>query len=110
MCVIGYPYNHPPPEALTLELTIQFIEFTYCNDRFATRTLTRKTTKYQAHINNITSRGWNVAPLTVLAVGAIDTTHTPSMKNLETKVKIPITKSRDIQTNKHNHCTFYINP
>jgi hypothetical protein len=33
-CIIGYPYNHPPLEAPTPKLTIQFNEFTYYNDKF----------------------------------------------------------------------------
>ena len=38
LCILGHPYNHPPPEAPTPKITIQFIEFTYCNDRFSTET------------------------------------------------------------------------
>ena len=36
LCIIGHPYNHPPPEAPTPEITIQFIEFTFCNNMFTT--------------------------------------------------------------------------
>ena len=88
----GHPYNHPLPKALTPELTIQFIEFTYCNDRFVAKTLNKKTTKYQPLINNITTRGWNVAPLMVLVARARATTHIPSMKSLETKLKFLVMK------------------
>ena len=95
LCVIGHPYNHPPPEAPTTWITIQFIEFTYCNDRFAAETLDRKITRYQPFINNIITRGWNVAPLMVLVAGARATTHIPSMKNLETKFKLPLIKIKN---------------
>ena len=61
LCVIGHPYNSPPPEAPTPEITIQYIEFTYCNDRFSTEILERKNTKYQPLINNLITRGWKVA-------------------------------------------------
>ena len=74
---------------------MEFIEITNCDDRFATNTLAKKTTKHQPLINNITSRGWNVAPLMVLAAGAKVTTHIPSMKNLETKLKIINTKIKN---------------
>ena len=57
LCIIGHPYNHPPLEAPTPELTIHFIEFTYCNDRFAMATLDRKIIKYQPLINNTITRG-----------------------------------------------------
>ena len=36
LCIIGHPYNSPPPKTPTPNTTIQFIEFTYCNDRFST--------------------------------------------------------------------------
>ena len=89
ICLLGHPYNSPPPDAPTPTITIQFIEFTYCNDRFSVETRERKLTKYQPLIDNIIARGWNVAPLIVLASGARATTHIPSMKELETKLKLP---------------------
>ena len=67
---------------------IEFIEFTYCNDRFLPKTITRKTEKYQPLIDNITYRGWNVVPLVVIIVGTRATTHIPSMKVLQVKLKI----------------------
>jgi hypothetical protein len=47
---------------------------------FTVETKERKTTKYQPLINNIIARGWNTAPLMVLAAGARATTHIPLMK------------------------------
>jgi hypothetical protein len=92
LCIIGHPYNYPPPEAPTPKITIQFIEFTYCNDIFTAETQERKTTKYQPLINNIRIRGWNVAPLMVIAASARATTHIPLMKALETQFKLPTMK------------------
>jgi hypothetical protein len=85
--MLGHPYKSPSQGAPTPEITVQFIEFTYCNDRFSTKTLERKITKYQPLINNIKERGWNVAPLIVLASCARATTHIPLMAKLETKLK-----------------------
>ena len=34
LCIIGRLYNHPPLETLAPEFTIQFIQFTYYNDKF----------------------------------------------------------------------------
>ena len=56
LCVIGHPHDHRPPEFLALKLTIQFIEFIYCNDRFAAEILemniNRKiSTAQQQHYN-----------------------------------------------------------
>ena len=89
ICVKGLPYQANPPTTPENNLKIQFIEFTYCNDRFSPKTITRKTKKYQALIDNITNREWNVKPLIVIIAGAIATTHIPSMKILEEKFKIP---------------------
>ena len=36
ICIIGHPYIHPSPQILAPNLTIQFIDFTYCNNKFAT--------------------------------------------------------------------------
>ena len=95
LCVIGHPYNSPPPVVPTPDLTIQYIEFTYCNDRFPAETLDRKIAKYQPLINNLTDKGWIVAPLIVLVSGARATTHIPSMKALETQLKLPTTSIKN---------------
>jgi hypothetical protein len=62
---------------------------------FSAETRERKITKYQPLINNIIARGWNVAPLIVLAAGARATTHIPSMKELEPKLKLPTSQIRN---------------
>ena len=95
LCVIGHPYNSPPPVAPTPDIIIQYIEFTYCNDRFPAETIERKLTKYQPLLANITDNGWIVAPLIVLASGARATTHIPSMKALETQLKLPTTQIKN---------------
>jgi hypothetical protein len=94
LCVLGHPYNSPPPAGPTPTTTIQFIEFTYCNDRFSADTIARKITKYQPLINDISARGWKIAPLLVLASGARATTHIPSMNELVTKLKLPPSQIR----------------
>ena len=65
---------------------LQFIEFTYTNDRFSQDTINNKIQKYQLLINDITQQGWKVDPLTA---GARGTMHIPSMKQLEQTCKIP---------------------
>ena len=57
ICVKGLPYQENSPTTLENNLKIQFIEFTYCNDRFSSETITRKTEKYQPLIDNITNIG-----------------------------------------------------
>ena len=88
-CIKGLPYQANSSTTTENDLKIQFIEFAYCNDRFSPETITCKTEKYQPLIDNITNRGWNVESLIVITAGAKATTHTPSIKNLEEKLKIP---------------------
>ena len=99
--VIGHPYNHPPRGNPTPEFIMQFIKFTYCNDRFATEALESKTTKYQPLINNIIINEWSVTLVIFLAARARATSHIPSMKSLETEPKPLVTKIKSIfqQTN-----------
>ena len=49
-----------------------------------------KTTKYQPLIDSIASSGWKVDLLIVITAGARATAHIPSMKLLETNLKIPM--------------------
>ena len=47
LCVKGLPYQNDPPLNRVNNLTIQFIEFTYCNDRSPQEAINNKTQKYQ---------------------------------------------------------------
>ena len=92
LCVKGHPYNNNiPPANPSDNITIQFLEFTYCNDRFPQETINNKIQKYQPLINKIAELGWKVDPLIVITAGARGTTHSPSIKLLETNFKIPET-------------------
>ena len=48
ICVKGLPYQTNSPNIPENNFKIQFIEFTYCNDKFLLKTITRKTEKYQS--------------------------------------------------------------
>jgi len=89
LCVKGLPYHSNPPTNLDNNFTIQFIEFTYSNNRFLQETIDNKIQKYQPLINSIMAQGWIVDPLIVNTIGARGTTHTPSIKLLETKLRLP---------------------
>jgi hypothetical protein len=88
LCIKGLPHQSTPPSHTTDNLTVQFIEFTYTNDRFTQDTINNKTQKYQPLISDITQKGWKVDPLIVIVAGARGTTHAPSMKQLEQTFKI----------------------
>lgn len=46
LCVKGLPHESDPPSNPSHNLTIQFIEFTYCNDTFPQETIENKIHKY----------------------------------------------------------------
>ena len=48
LCVQGLEHNSHPPDTPTQNITIQFIEFTYCKDRFSSETIDRKRDKYKS--------------------------------------------------------------
>ena len=88
LCIKGHPYQSNPPTIPNNNLKIQFIEFTYCNDRFSLESINRKIEKYQPLIEDIKNKGWMVEPLIVIRARARASTHIPSMKILEFS-KIP---------------------
>ena len=66
----GLPYEAKPPSSLENNLRIQFIEFTNWNDRLTTETISRtRRAEYEALIENITNRGWNVERVIVISAG-----------------------------------------
>jgi hypothetical protein len=99
LCVRGLPFNSRPPRLPNPNLTIQFIEFTFCNDRFFPDSIALKTRKYEPLINSIQSRGWTVAPLLVITVGAKATTHPPSIHHLYHLFTIPLPIIKNSFTN-----------
>jgi len=73
--------------------TIQFIEFTYCHDKFPNTAHIGKTAKYNPLIHALKVASWQVNPLiTTWVRGAI---HKQPIKDLE---KLQITQKRDQYT------------
>jgi hypothetical protein len=83
------PYKNLPPIGPNPAFTIQFIEVTYCNDRFSLDTILSKINKYQPLIDTICTKGWSIAPLMVITASVCATTHIPSMTLLHDQLKIP---------------------
>jgi hypothetical protein len=92
----GYPYQNGPPTNIDQSLTIQFIEFTYYNDRFSPEA---KTNKYKPLVENIAALGWKIDPLIVITADARAASHNPSMKLLEDKFKLPMPSIRNTSKN-----------
>jgi hypothetical protein len=72
-----------PPTQIDPSLTIQFIEFTYTNDRYPKDRINAKIATYLPLIHDIQMLGWKVAPLLIIFVGARGTTHNPSIQTLK---------------------------
>jgi hypothetical protein len=81
--------THPNTSINRHSLTVQFIEFTYCNDRFSLEKIQEKTEKYQELINDIKARGWNVDPLITLTTRARGSTHKNTISELKHAYSLP---------------------
>jgi hypothetical protein len=71
----NHPYNAEPPNQPNPTLTVQFIEFTYCNDRYSPDKIDEKIVKYEGLIEDIKTREWKVDPLLVLIARARGSTY-----------------------------------
>jgi hypothetical protein len=85
----NHPYNAEPPNQPNPTLTIQFIEFTYYNNRFSPDKINEKTVKYEGLMEDIKARGWKVDPLLVLTARARGSTHKATIFALKNLYMIP---------------------
>jgi hypothetical protein len=89
LCIRNHPYDADPPQEPNHTLIVQFIEFTYCNDRYSPNKIQEKTDKYLGLINDIKARGWNVDPLITLTAGARRSTHKNTISELKHAYSLP---------------------
>jgi hypothetical protein len=89
LCIRNHPYNADPPQEPNHTLIVQFIEFTYCNDRYSLEKIQEKTDKYLGLINDIKVRGWNVDLLITLTAGARSSTHKNTISKLKRAYTLP---------------------
>jgi hypothetical protein len=89
LCIRNHPYNAKPPQEPNHTLIIQFIEFTYCNDRYSPEKIQEKIDKYLGLINDIKARGSNIDPLITLTTGARGSTHKNTISELKRAFSIP---------------------
>jgi hypothetical protein len=89
LCIRNHPYNAEPPQEPNHTLTVQFIEFTYCNDRYSPKKIQEKTEKYQGLINDIKAKDWNVDPLITLTAGARGSTYKNTITELKKAYSLP---------------------
>ena len=107
VCIIGVPNQTQTPIPPFPNHTIQFIEFTYCHDRFLEEALTHKHTKYDPLINTIQNKGWKVNPLITITAGVRGTIHKHSMDQL-TKLKIPKNNIKTLMKKIHENAIKYL--
>jgi hypothetical protein len=89
LCIQNHPYNVEPPHGPNSTFTVQFIEFTYCNDRYSPDKIQEKTEKYLGLINDIKARGCNVDPLITFTAGARGSTHKNTISELKRVFSLP---------------------
>jgi hypothetical protein len=89
LCIRNHPYNAKPPQEPNHTLTIQFIEFTYCNDRYSPDKIQEKKDKYIGLINDIKARGWKVDSLITLTAGARGSMHKNTVSELKRAYSLP---------------------
>jgi hypothetical protein len=89
LCIRNHPYNAELPQEPNHTLTVQFIEFTYYNDRYFPDKIQDKFDKYLGLINDMKAKGWNVDPLIILTAGAIGSTHKNTISELKRAYSLP---------------------
>lgn len=57
LCVKGLLFQNAPPLNSIVNHTMQFIKFTYCNNRFSQETIDNKGKKYQTLLNSTIHKG-----------------------------------------------------
>ena len=88
LCVQGQLHLSDPPQFSHPSTIIQYIEFTFCHDRFSPDKVTQKIAKYEELIQQSQDEGWNTAPKVILTAGPRGGIHLPSINILKNKFKI----------------------
>jgi predicted alternative tryptophan synthase beta-subunit len=88
-----------PPTQIDPSITIQFIEFTYTNDRYPKDKINAEIAKYTPLLYDIQMLGSKVAPPLVISGGARFTTHNPSIQTLKTTYNFKKSKIKETLKN-----------
>ena len=107
LSVLGAPNHTPTPLLPTPTHTIQFIEFTYCHDKFPEQALTHKHTKYDPLISSIQNIGWKTNPLITITYGVRGAIHEHSINKL-TDLKIPKSRIKTLMKDIHQNAIKYL--
>jgi hypothetical protein len=107
LCILGAPKQIQPPISPSPEHTIQFIEFTYCHDRFPEQAITHKHAKYDPLNNIIQNKGWKTNHLITITAGVRGAIHEHSIENL-TKINIPKSNIKKLMKDIHQNAIKYL--
>ena len=107
MCIIGAPNQTQTPILPSPNYTIQFIEFTYCHDRFPEQAHTHKHTKYDPLTTTLQDKGWKTNPLITITVGVRGDIHENSIEQL-IKLKVLKTHTKTLMKNIHQNTIKYL--
>jgi len=110
LLILNHPHDSPPPNEPQPNLIIQFIEFTYCHDKFSPDIITQKETKYNTLLANIRHQGWNVPPLLTITAGVRGAIHSRYKKLLheDQNLKIKISSINKTFQEIHQNAIEYL--
>ena len=75
MCIIGASNQTQTPILPSPNYIVQFIEYTYCHDKFPEQARRHKHTKYDPLITTLQNNGWKTNPLITITVGVRGAIH-----------------------------------
>ena len=84
LIVKGLQKKSLPPEKPTKNISLHFIEFTFCHDRLSIEAIIRKKEKYNSLIESLGGMGWQVPKLHIISVGVRGGIHRLTISTLET--------------------------
>jgi hypothetical protein len=105
--MIGAPNHSTLPIAPSPNHTVQFIEFTYCHDRFPEQTLAQKHAKYDPLNQAIQNNGWITNPIITITAGVQGAIHEHSLQKLA-DLKIPKSNIKKLMKDIHQNAIKYL--
>ena len=107
LCMIGAPNYITPPISPSPSHIVQFIEFTYCHDRFPEQAIARKHSKYDPLNHAIHNNGWKTNPIITITAGVRGAIHEHSIQKL-TDMKIPKPNIKKLMKDIHQNAIKYL--
>jgi hypothetical protein len=107
LCILGAPNHITPPISPSPNHTVQFIEFTYCHDRFPEQATIQKHAKYDPLNLAIQNTCWKTNPVITITARVRGAIHEQSIKQL-TDLKIPKSNIKKLMKDIHQNAIKYL--